>query len=577
MKTLIYDIELYPNHVCLNYCDIESPDDIQTIDGIENIRKIKLSKYRWIGFNNRRYDHPILTEITLGINQYDSYNLSKYMIDSDQPSWHDLDFNVYPSSRNNQHRKSAGIFAFDENIIDLYEVCPEAARCSLKEFGHRMGYPILENLPYPFDKELTDQEWEHVKEYGKHDIRITTMLWNNLKSEQESREALQTMFPLKLVGGAPGLAARAIISKLQGNKIATDMRSLVDPCNLILNSELRKLFDEFINYDYINGKPDAMKKEFDLKGLKVNFGIGGIHAFRSTGHFENVYDYDINSYYPAIILNCKLGSPAFREIYKPMFDLRLKYKEQGDKRADGLKLVLNSLYGKLKQIEFAHPQIKAPYVALNICILGQFYLMDIADKLGTDPLFINTDGIFTLNEIPKNILEEFENRTGFKFKAKKVKHMILKDVSNAYLQYEDGSVKTTGCFNEKSWSRNAVTPPIIGRSVVSRILRGISIEDTMYASRNPFDFMSFKKAKTHEGHSLLLDDVELPDPKIRFWIAKEGKTLMHKTSSRVAAVAKDYLVEVLMNSEDADFQNLNMDFYIKKAYELYNQIRGVVK
>ncbi len=572
MKTLIYDIELYPNHVCLNYCDIELPDEIQTVDGIDNIRKIKLSKYRWIGFNSRRYDHPILNEMTRGISQKDAYELSKYMIDSKSPTWHELDPMVYPTSGESQHRQNAGIYSFDENVIDLYEVCPETSRCSLKEFGHRMGYPVLENLPYPFDKALSDEEWAHVKEYGKHDIRITTMLWNKLKSEQASREALKTMFPLKLIGGAPGLASRAILSKLGTAKIATGARCLNDPGNLVLNSELRGLFDEYINHDYVDGKPESMGAEFDLRGLKVNFGIGGIHAFRSPGYFKDVYDYDVNSYYPAIILNCKLGSPEFREIYKPMFDLRLKYKEMGDKRADGLKLVLNSLYGKLKQIEYAHPQIKAPFVALNICILGQFYLMDIADKLGEDPLFINTDGIFTKNPIPADILSEFESRTGFQFKAKKVKHMILKDVSNAYLQYEDGSIKTTGCFNEKTWRKSAATP-IIGRSVASRIIRGTSIEDTVYASRNPFDFMSFKKAKTHLGHSLLLDDVELDDPKIRFWIAKEGKTLTHRTS-RLAAIEKDYLVEVLMNTDKADFQNLNRDYYIKKSYELYRNIRG---
>ena len=563
MKTLIYDIEVYPNHTCVNYCDINEPDVIKTIDGIAAIRKINLRKYKWIGFNARKYDHVILEKICRGISQQETFELSKDII----------------------HDSEEFYFSFAENLIDLYEICPKMSRCSLKEFGHRMQYPFLENLPYEYDKVLSDEEWENVKNYGKHDVRITYMLWEKLKGEQDSREALKMMYDVKLFGGAPRLAEKCILSKLQDERILSTL-SFVDPGNLKLSEPAKALYDVFKNNDYKKGLTPEVKKELSREykygDLTINFGVGGLHAFTKPAYYQECYDYDITSYYPSIILNCKLGSPMFRAIYKDIYDKRIEYKRLKDKRADGLKLILNSLYGKLTD-KFSDPKIRAPIIGINICILGQFYLLDLIEKIGSSVIYANTDGLLTSKPVPQEILSEFEARTGFKLEMKKINKLILKDVNSYYAVYEDGSIKPKKEFLENMWSHNT-RAPIIARSVVKSILEGIPIEQTITESINPFDFMYFSKAKTYEGAKLFLDDTELTDAKVRFWIAREGGVLRRTTEERMVKnklkkatnvrIVKDNPVELVMDITKANFNNLDKDYYIMKAYELYNVIMG---
>ena len=324
LKTIIYDIEVFPNRIGVA---LLVKGKKYWIDSIERIKRLPLNNenYQWIGFNNRFYDHPVLLHVLAGGNAYEK---SQDIItnQNDDPCW-------------------------NTNIIDLLEICPKQAKCSLKEFGHRMQYPILENLPYPSDKELNDEEWEKVKNYSlKHDLNITNMLWDKLKEEYEARQSLKNYFTINTeYGGAPRLAEKAILSRLDEEKISRiSDRTLRKQDNLKLSAKMEALYNEAFDYtydEYKDKKPEFMNEEYNIKGCTIDIGIGGLHGMNESGVYEDVYDYDVSSYYPSIILNCELGSSKFRRIYKELYNRRIDLKEKNLPGAKSLKLVLNSLFG----------------------------------------------------------------------------------------------------------------------------------------------------------------------------------------------------------------------------------------
>jgi DNA polymerase elongation subunit (family B) len=108
------------------------------------------------------------------------------------------------------------------------------------------------------------------------------------------------------------------------------------------------------------GMNDEFKESIVLFGNTYTFAKGGLHSENSPKIFEAddehlIIDWDVSSYYPAIIINNKrypqhLG-PQFLSGYRRMFDKRLDLKPlaKTDKKIKGivgaLKLAVNSVYG----------------------------------------------------------------------------------------------------------------------------------------------------------------------------------------------------------------------------------------
>lgn len=588
MIRIIYDFEVYKNRVCMNYKQLGS-DEIKTLDGVQAIQVINLTQYEWIGFNCKSYDHVLFEAICQDktLTNMGVYELSQGLI----------------------HHKS-GQRSWANNVIDLLEICPKSSKggkpgefdthVSLKEFGHRLKYPILENLPYAYDQELTEEEWTIVKEYGKHDIRITELLWEALKDVQEAREGLRKTFGISLHGGAPKLAEKCIL-KYMGETKVSNQRGLVNPNNLILSQGLKKRYKTVIYHDYYYGTlPDELHTELCLGELEVVLGKGGIHGFSKPGVYENCYEYDVTSYYPSIILNCMLGSLKFRAVYEGIYNERLKLKAEGSKLSESYKLILNSVYGKLSY-KWTDPKMYCPLMALNICVLGQYYLLDLVEQIqatGLKVLYLNTDGIIVNGPVTALVIKLWQERTGFKLKAAPIKTAILKDVNNCFLDYGDHT-KTLGAFNDMGWQHNAQAS-IIKNAVVEFILRNTPIKETIKASTDPFEFCFF--TKTTGAHKLLLGDEYLNVPRIRRYVGLIGRNLVRRTTHvnknapkgpfydkhgvliydaegkyilpRDYEIVKGYNTALAMNIADFDWVNVNYEYYIKKAEELIKVIRN---
>ena len=142
------------------------------------------------------------------------------------------------------------------------------------------------------------------------------------------------------------------------------------------------------------------------------------------------------------------------EAYSTMLERRMAAKKSGDKSlANALKLVANTTYGATLS---CFNDLYDPLMGRSVCITGQLRIIELANHLYTDcstlkVIGINTDGImvsFDEEEYPKvtEIVQEWQDRTGFELEEDAVKKIVQKDI-NGYVEIPmHGELKVKGGY-----------------------------------------------------------------------------------------------------------------------------------
>ncbi|MDT9121652.1 hypothetical protein RSW84_29815, partial [Escherichia coli] len=78
-----------------------------------------------------------------------------------------------------------------------------------------------------------------------------------------------------------------------------------------------------------------------------------------------------------IILNLQALGPATNK-YHEILNKRIEVKHKDKKLSDALKLVLNSVYGNLKN---QYSLLNNPNAALSVCVYGQIALYELCKRL----------------------------------------------------------------------------------------------------------------------------------------------------------------------------------------------------
>ena len=142
----------------------------------------------------------------------------------------------------------------------------------------------------------------------------------------------------------PPPIGKIISSFLPSNIRIQKNRELIEAYTTKTYGELRALSKKGDNPDASGGV--VLK---DICGLPHVFGVGGVHGCTRGTWFAKgggIYSVDAASLYPRLMQHynylsrCVVGDDRFG--FGEMIDLRVNvYKPAGDRRADGLKLVLN--------------------------------------------------------------------------------------------------------------------------------------------------------------------------------------------------------------------------------------------
>lgn len=423
----------------------------------------------WVGYNIRGYDQYIMKGLTLDmdINQINDHIIA-----------------------GNQGWRFSNMFM--KVPLNIYDV--QTTYHSLKTLEGYMGENIEEtDVSFELRRSLTQEEIDLTIQYCTHDVEQTVKVFFEKIEEFESHIGLINMFelPLKYISKTKAQLSAMI---LNARKPSVDRDDETD-VTIVDTLKIDKYKDVLNWFENTTEWAEGGSLNYVVAGVPHIFGIGGIHGaiekYIDEGEFINV---DVGSYYPALMIEYDFLSRnvAQPKLFKEIRDKRITYKQQGDKRQQPLKIVLNSTYGASKA---KFNQLYDPRQANNVCINGQLLLLDLIEKLEDycEIINSNTDGLLIKVYSEKNkqkcieICHEWEKRTRMTLDFEYYKKIYQGDVNNYIWIDENGKIKSKGTFKKRNSLDNNLA--IVQEAIENYLVSNIPVEETI---ENCTDLLKFQ-------------------------------------------------------------------------------------
>ena len=285
------------------------------------------------------------------------------------------------------------------NRVQLYDwdILLDKVMYSLKEAEGFLGLEICESeVDFNLDRPLTKEERELTEKYNRHDLYAT---WQEML---EQKESIKIRMALIKEYNLPKSMISATNQKITGEILEgkyTDFKDKQQPYDKsiapvqINNPEYHKALEMFTDCDELDYKK---KLKLDIAGIEHTIAIGGLHGARPHYQYHGeIWDVDVGSYYPNMMINFNLCSRAmsspenFPKIVKKRLAIKKKvgdYFAQGRENElsavekampYGLKLIVNTVSGAMKA------KFSKLYDERNnnwMCITGQLLLIDLIEK-----------------------------------------------------------------------------------------------------------------------------------------------------------------------------------------------------
>lgn len=513
-QTLVIDCEVYKNYFLLAAKNLVTGSlfTYEMYDGVKLDRRAITKLMRsclTISFNGLGYDLPIITYALKGASCAELKKLSDEIIVAKTPIWklankYDLGNNDY----------------WDH--IDLADVAP--GRSSLKIYGGRLNAKRLQDLPVDPSAKLTLEQMKGIKRYCENDLDLTILLFSDLKKAIELRAQMSKQYGMDLRSKSDAQIAETVIkSELEAKTNRTYQKPTGTPDTIqyknprfisFKSDNLKKVFKRLLSEKFVVADtgavimPDWLKDErITINGADYQMGIGGLHSceksqFVDAGSDHLLFDLDVASYYPNIILQQSLapeslGKP-FLDVYESLVSRRLKAKKDGDKvAADTLKISINSSFGKLGS---KYSFLYSPDLLIQTTITGQLALLMLIERVvatGAKVVSANTDGIVcylprSLESAVEEVAFNWELDTSFMLERTDYRRLASRDVNNYIAVKLDGSTKGKGCFAKTSLSKNP-DMQIVYKAVANKVANSTPIKDTILNSQSLTDFVTVRQ------------------------------------------------------------------------------------
>lgn len=492
---LILDCEVYRDYFLLSALDLPS-GEVQHFEMFEGqdlpngIAKLMM-RQTTCGFNSANYDLPIIAAALRGMNCRELKALSDSIIVENVPHWQ-LGVKV-PS-------------AWDH--IDLIELA--IGQSSLKIYGGRLHAPKMQDLPISPSASIAPRQREVLRRYCVNDLETTAILYQHLKPQIELRERMSEQYGIDLRSKSDAQIAEAVIrteiERLGGDACKPSIKRGLTfryqkPDFVEFNDPaLQAMLARLLETDFTlapNGSvvmPAWLKDQrISLGGADYQMGIGGLHSCEKRQYVEAsksefLADWDVASFYPAIILGQRLApkhlGDDFLKVFETLVTRRLKAKREGDKvTADVLKITINGCFGKLgSKFSFLY----SPELLIQTTLTGQLAILMLIERMGAAgvrTVSANTDGIVlhgdkALERAMEEVAWDWMLSTGYELERTDYRILASRDVNNYLAVKLDGKIKGKGIFAEASLAKNP-DRQIVYDAAAQRIATGVSIERTI--------------------------------------------------------------------------------------------------
>ena len=508
------------------------------------------------------------------------------------------------------------------NQLDVFKLNHwdnNAKRSSLKWIQYTMDWANIIDMPIHHTETIVAEQIPEIIRYCINDVKSTKQIMKLSREQIGLRKTLTDEYGINLFSASEPriskelfllfLSQKTGIKKWDLKQMRTH-RARITVKNIILPyiefktatfQNLLKKFQEVVIYP--GETKGGFKYSVQYKGVKTDYGLGGIHGARSTRVYESTEDMviltsDVTSFYPNLAIRNKwapahLEQDDFCDLYEWFFEERKKIPKK-DPKNYVYKIILNSTYG-LSNDENSF--LYDPEFTMRITINGQLSLTMLYEMICEEipnaiPLMQNTDGLETM--IPREYVDKYmdickrwEDITQLQLEHDTYSKIILGDVNNYIAITEDGKSKCKGRFEYDNLALHKNKSfLIIPKAIHAYFVDGIKPEDFLAQNQNIFDYCGGVKIKGdwsfYEHHIVNGEYIVKPlQHTIRYFVSKSGSKIIKKNNTdgrEIQVEAGKWMQTILINYTEREFSeyDINYDYYLENIYKEIRNLEPVI-
>jgi hypothetical protein len=483
-----------------------------------------------------------------------------------------------------------------------------AKRSSLKWIQFSMDWKNIIDMPIHHSSEIRADQIDSIITYCINDVKSTKEIMKRSKEQINLRRALTEEYNIDLFSASEPRISKELfmhflskqtgIKKYELKQMRTH-RPKITVNDIILPyidfktatfQNLLKKFKEVVIYP--GETKGGFKYSVQYKGVKTDYGLGGIHGARTSKVYQSTEDMvimtsDVTSFYPNLAIRNKwspghLPQAEFCTLYEWFFEERKKIPKK-DPKNYVYKIILNSTYGLSND---ANAFLYDPEFTMRITINGQLSLTMLYEMIceeipGDIPLMQNTDGLETM--IPREYVDKYmeicarwEKITNLQLEHDTYSKIVLGDVNNYIAVTEDGKSKCKGRFEYDNLALHKNKSfLIIPKALHAYFVEGIEPEQFMQENQNIFDYCGGVKIKgdwKFIEHSIVNGEFHKNNLQhtIRYYISNGGSKII-KTNlldgREIQIESGSWMQTVFIDYEEKKFSdyNINLKFYLEKV------------
>lgn len=507
--------------------------------------------------------------------------------------------------------------------IDLFKMNHwdnRAKMSSLKWIQYSMDWDNVEEMPHPHYQPVTkDHELQMIVKYCINDVQSTKKILDHSKEQIVLRQTLTKEYGIYLYNASEPRISKELFLHFLSEKLRwdkSDIKSLRTPRDYIILAECILPYVNFKTPEFqsvleyfrkkvITSTKDGFKHSVTYRGVRTDYGLGGIHGATDAGVYEakpgwTIMTSDVTSFYPNLAIKngfhpAHLPKKEFGELYEWFFEERKKIPKT-DPKNYVYKLILNSTYGLTGD---ENSFLYDPRMTMQITINGQLSLSMLYEMICEQipeaiPLMQNTDGLETM--IPTasvskymDICTMWENITKLSLEHDQYKKMIIRDVNNYIAISTNDKVKCKGAFEWEDLHKKKVAVfhknksfLIIPKAIYAYFVNGVKPEDFLAQNQSIQDYCAGVKSKSgwyYEERNIEQGSLSIKKLQkiVRYFVSNDGSKLVkcHKDGREIQVEAGQWLQTVVNKLDpNAPFSsyNINEKYYLEEIYKQIQQI-----
>lgn len=476
-----------------------------------------------------------------------------------------------------------------------------------------------------FDRYVMPQYVKPMLDYNINDVFIVCEMVRLKPDEIKLRYSITSAFGVNVL-----CSARANIADKLTTKFYSDMSGLhkdkfikqrTERTRLSFNKiifphikfktpQLQALLEDMKQVSIYHTNKDSFSREITFYGTTYTLATGGIHSVDPPRvcKSDDTYLYlhhDYTSYYPSIMISYNIApkhlhQKSFTKMMAFLKDTRVKCKHGGDVNviegvpnkiaAEALKIVINSIYGKLgSELFFLYDRFAQMQVTIN----GQLMTMTLIEELELNDIHVisaNTDGIVI--KLPRDKFDVYKditdrwnefNKMGADYEE--YEEIVSRDVNNYFDVQKDGTVEFKGALDPKQYLKDlkkGYDMPVVALAVYNYFRYNKPVMQTLKEHTDILDFC--KTQNVGKQFDVVYDIIENGEVKtvnsqthVRFYVSTKGVVIQkqERTTGKRQRLASGLPVQILNRLDDLPIEerNINYKYYYDEAYKIIDPIK----